>query len=61
MTEEEAANQLIALTREYMKNPPEKRKVLYAEYQANRNRIKQELINSILEKRQIELDSKKVM
>ena len=61
MTEEEATYKLISLTREYMKHTPEERKILYPEYQSNRNKIKEELINSVLVRKQSKLDSEKII
>ena len=58
MTEEEATNELIRLTKEYMNNPPEVRKQLYNEYQQNRLRIKEQLISFMTDKKQIEIDNK---
>lgn len=54
MTEEEATNTLISLTREYMKHTPEERKRLYSEYQENRNKVKEALINFLIEQKQVE-------
>jgi len=58
MTEEEATTELIRLTKEYMKNPPEVRKELYSEYQQNRIRIKEQLISFVTERKQLEIDNK---
>ena len=61
MTEEEATYKLISLTREYMKHTPEERKILYPEYQANRNKIKEDLINTISIRKQSELENEKII
>ena len=54
MTEEEATNTLISLTREYMKHTPEERKELYETCKENRNKVKEALINFLLEQKQVE-------
>lgn len=61
MTEEEAQTMLINLTREYMKHSSDERKVLYNEYKENRNKIQEALINSITEKRLLQLEENKII
>lgn len=58
MTEEEATNRLIELTKKYMDHSPEERKELYNEYQENRKKVKEALINSVFERKQNELNNK---
>jgi len=58
MTEEQATVNLIKLTQEYMKNPPEKRKELYSEYMENRNKIKDALTSFVNLKKQTEANNK---
>ena len=54
MTEYEATNTLISLTREYMKHTPEERKILYESYKQDRNKVKEALISFLLEQKQEE-------
>lgn len=60
MTELEAQQALISLTREYMKHSQEERKELYNEYQEKRNKVKEALSKYVFEKKQVESNSEKI-
>ena len=51
MNKEEARQALFDLTREYMSHKPRERKKLYPKYIEDRNKIKQELIRTIVKEK----------
>lgn len=61
MTEEEARETLINLTREYMNHPYEERKELYNAYQESRKRVQEALSSYVFEKKQLETEENKMI